>query len=59
MWVWKGDFHSVTEGVPRTRIPIFIPVLGPGVTFMVTFTQPGTVNYFCGLLMGSAAVWWE
>jgi hypothetical protein len=49
MWVWKSDGHSVTQG-DSFNAPD--PLFDSGVhdqpfTFSYTFTEPGTVNYYC------------
>ena len=49
MWVWKSDGHSVrqgdTFGAPN---PLFDSMVqDQPFTFSYTFTDPGTINYYC------------
>src|SRR4030095_14151839 len=47
VWTWKGNTHSVTEGTPGNPTGFDSGVLNTGATFQITFTDPGTVDYYC------------
>src|SRR5689334_471738 len=48
MWTWKGINHSVTSGMPGAPDGMFDSgIHNSGFTFSVTFSTPGTFNYFC------------
>jgi len=50
-WVWKGDFHTVTEatdtGCTAKSGGFDSGLKSTGATFSRTFSAAGTVNYFC------------
>ena len=47
-WTWKADGHSVTSGVPGVPSGLFDSgINNSGNTFSHTFTDPGTVPYYC------------
>ncbi|MEO5718068.1 MAG: plastocyanin/azurin family copper-binding protein [Chthoniobacterales bacterium] len=49
MWVWQSDGHSVRQGDTfNAPNPLFdSTVQDQPFTFSYTFTDPGTVNYYC------------
>ncbi|MEO7725210.1 MAG: plastocyanin/azurin family copper-binding protein [Chthoniobacterales bacterium] len=49
MWVWQSDGHSVRQGDTfNAPNPLFdSTVHDQPFTFSYTFTEPGTVNYYC------------
>jgi plastocyanin len=55
VWTWIGSMsHSVTEGTPDHPTGFDSGIHSAGFTFSQTFTDPGTVDYYCiphGVLM--------
>jgi plastocyanin len=47
-WTWKGSDHSVTSGTPGAPTGLFDSgIKNSGATFSHTFTDPGTIAYYC------------
>jgi plastocyanin len=61
VWTWVGGMsHSVTEGTPGNPTGFDSGIHDAGFTFSVTFSDPGTVDYFCtphgALMLGTINV---
>jgi plastocyanin len=47
-WTWKSNDHSVTSGTPGAPTGLFDSgIKNSGATFSRTFTDPGTISYYC------------
>jgi plastocyanin len=47
-WTWKSNDHSATSGTPGAPTGLFDSgIKNTGATFSHTFTDPGTISYYC------------